>query len=557
MAQITSREELKAWLEGKPTDWAQVIAARAALRVLPYAFASDVRQNWVQDFASSLFRALLISWAARNFPAHDMGRAAYAAANAAYAADAADAAAYAAARAAADAANAAASAAARAAADAANAAADAADAADAAARAAAYAAARAAAYAADAAAYAAAWENINHDCKWLAEEGDPSTASRRLTRVKLWPAGEPEGWSAAWDFATARLRDLDQGYDVWIDWYNRRITGERAAFPIEGDTNRVEDKKILAALADATNEDFWDKGAEYVNATLKEWIEEARARVAPPPQDVDLPEPRPQNPDALVWQSDAENRIGVDAQFGADALDISDEARDRHSEARDEAQRVRALCGKSDAAYEIGELFDRYIESLGETIEAARPGQLVQRGERLRQALASRIADGAASNYGPLPDQVRDGLRGWQSAHNAFVGLDPKLARIDSALYGPDARRIIVPPDEIRAIAKSADEAAILQPGGRNALEETAAIGPVPPDADDRRSRLSSETAKNFGRKVLSVLWFGFKSGTAGYALGHWVLANADWFRTWFADDPATLAVVERILDLLSKLPLA
>jgi hypothetical protein len=271
-------------------------------------------------------------------------------------------------------------------------------------------------------------------------------------------------------------------------------------------------------------------------------------------------EPRPQNPDALVWQSDAENRIGVDALSGVDALDVSDEARDRHHEARDEAQRVRALCGTSDAAYEIGGLLDRYLEAMGETIEGVRPGLFVQRGERLRQALSSRIADGVASNYGPLPDQVRDGLKGWQSAHNGFVGLDAKLARIDSALYGPDARRNIVPPEEIRAVAKSADEAEILQPGGRDALEGAAAIAPTPPDPDDRRSRLSSETAKNFGRKIIERLWpfvAGGLSVDGIYSLAKWAFENRDWFRKLFVDDPTMLSVVERVIDFLSKLPLA
>ena len=45
-------------------------------------------------------------------------------------------------------------------------------------------------------------------------------------------------------------------------------------------------------------------------------------------------------------------------------------------------------------------------------------------------------------------------MRGWQSAHNAFVGLDPALARRDAALFGPDAKRALVGPEDIRAIAR-------------------------------------------------------------------------------------------------------
>ena len=256
MAQITSREDLEEWLKDKPASWAQIIASRAALRVLPYAFGEETPQRWISIYSLALFRATAISWAARNFPARDMGTAARAAEVAASAAT--DAAAYPAATDAADSA----AAAAYVTDDAAN-------------------AASGAGYAADSAAHGSvAWANISHDCNWQTSEGDPALVSRRLTREPLWPAGQPSGWDATWDYAATRLRGLDQGYDVWINWYNSRIQGHDAAFEIGGDIFRTEDKAILARLADATNEDFWDKGAAYVNTTLQSWIDEARERAA-------------------------------------------------------------------------------------------------------------------------------------------------------------------------------------------------------------------------------------------------------------------------------------
>ena len=60
MAQITSREELHVWLKDKPADWAQVIAARAALRVLPSAFVHDGNDSdkWMKASAIAFFRAV-------------------------------------------------------------------------------------------------------------------------------------------------------------------------------------------------------------------------------------------------------------------------------------------------------------------------------------------------------------------------------------------------------------------------------------------------------------------------------------------------------------------
>ena len=235
MVKITSREELEQWLEDKPRDWARVIAARVALRALPYAFDRYVTAGWIAKDSLMLFRATVIAWAARSFPACNMAAAAKAANaastanlpnNAAKVANAANLAVY-------------------------------------------------AANVARAAADASVWTTISHDCNWLESAGD-GDASRRLTQVVLWPAKEVAGWSAAWDSAAKRLRQLDQGYDVWIDWYERRIKGYDEAFDIPGDKDRTEDKAILRRLADATDKDFWGKGATHVNTTLQSWIDEAR-----------------------------------------------------------------------------------------------------------------------------------------------------------------------------------------------------------------------------------------------------------------------------------------
>jgi hypothetical protein len=218
MAQVTSREEYEEWLKNNPFDFAQVIATRNALRRLPYAFAKHVDDEWVADCSFALFRVAAIFWIEYNFPAYDMRKATYfaLAANPTAVSDS----------------------------------------------------------------LAAIWKNVGQDCDWLTSRNDPSSASRGLTRKPLWPASAPEGWAEAHAFAKARLAGLIQGYSVWIDWYDRRIEGHDAAFAIPGDSDRTEDKKILARLADATNEDFWEKGATHVNTTLQSWIDEAREQAA-------------------------------------------------------------------------------------------------------------------------------------------------------------------------------------------------------------------------------------------------------------------------------------
>jgi hypothetical protein len=275
MAQITSRAKLEEWLINKPVEWAQVIAARAALRALPYAFAKEVPQKWIEDYAIVLIRAIFISWTIPNFPTHEVTRN-YIAREINSTISAFRAATYAAALASNS-------------------------------RVAAYVGAGAAVHAATTAARGvfgdllvetvgdaladalateratAVWRSINQDCNRLKKDSNRTAAAESLTCVKLWTAHELSRWGEDWEFAYKRIGALRNGkdgpnqhYQVWIDWYNRRIEGHEAAFDIPGDIDRVYDKTILARLADATDEDFWGKGATYVNTTLQSWIDEAR-----------------------------------------------------------------------------------------------------------------------------------------------------------------------------------------------------------------------------------------------------------------------------------------
>ena len=297
MVKITSATDLEKWLANKPNDWAQALAARSAMRALPYLFTKEQSEDWVTNFALNMPRALFLSWIAGNVPAQQISVAAEAAFKAGRGAKpeshptAGGSAAAAAARyavraiyAASAVANVAKSAEAAASAAAANAVAIKPYYHPGAAAPEELFAATAATVKANTAtrALSAAYLNVSHDCNWLESWTDyaPRAASRRLSRERLWPAGKPTGWSVAWSNAADRLRRLDMGFEVWIDWFDRRIVGRRAAFDIPGDKGRKEDKGIVANLVDATDEDFWNLGAKHVNSTLKAWIDAAQRRAA-------------------------------------------------------------------------------------------------------------------------------------------------------------------------------------------------------------------------------------------------------------------------------------
>ena len=562
MVEIRSRANLRHWLEDKPADWAQLIAARAALRALTYGFGEHLPNNRIANFVIALFRATAISWAARNFPAHDMGMAASTAAaraaaytasrvssTAARAAEAAAYAAYAAYAVSADSAYAASRA-------------------DAARADAAYAASRAAS---SAASRAAVWDSISADCDSLDAASDSVTVARLLTHERLWPRSSPYNWSKNWDNATARLLALDPTYQVWIDWYNRRVKGEDAAFYIPGDTNRTEDKNILIKLADATDEEFWDKGALHVNTTLQRWINEARARVVPPAVNADIP---PQNRNAVSFRSNADGRISIDPT-AAGALRTDADARDRHAEAVREAQALLERCRGSNAGARLTQLLENYLAAAGEAVEDIRASLMVQRGEKLRQEIAALAVPDSLLD--PLADDILVDLKGWQSAHNMAVGLDPVLMALDTATLGPDVKPALISPDELRMLARDADHEGVTEAGVLAVLEEAADLAPAIPDPTDRRTLWSVETGKNLVIEAMSVALnhpvktvvgvaaagvllppISAKVAIGGAVFGAWptakfLIKHREWIESKLGNTPTWKSLFNQLCDRIEK----
>jgi hypothetical protein len=121
---------------------------------------------------------------------------------------------------------------------------------------------------------------LNQDCQFLLDLAPASGASQALVRTSLWHEHTPGDFNYYWQKLSSILINLDVSNAVWVQWFDRRISGARSAFDIPGDIYFIEDKRILVNLA-ATSRNFWEKGAYYVNTTLKGWLDEARLRVSP------------------------------------------------------------------------------------------------------------------------------------------------------------------------------------------------------------------------------------------------------------------------------------
>ncbi len=244
------REEFESWLKGQTQETCVKIAARAALRVFPFAVAFDGKADWQKPLALLTARAILTSVVAGTMPSPEVRAAAEAAR---VAVDAA--------RAAAEIAHAATDvayvlstdiAAARAA-DAAGAGAD---------------AVRAASRADDAVRIALApLVDLAADTLDAALAADTKTDPSRLFETPLWHQPGAPDWLTEALAGRPSLMETPE-FAFWREWYHGFLDGKPLDWELQ---------KEIALIPDAD----WEKGP----ARIAELIEETKAKFPPVPQD--------------------------------------------------------------------------------------------------------------------------------------------------------------------------------------------------------------------------------------------------------------------------------
>lgn len=395
---FNNREQLQGWLRGKPHEWAQAIACRAALRVIPAAFSvldtSSMAEHNRQRLVTACLRATITSNLALSEPVPII--IATAATAAAYAVNAIVA--YV------DNANANAAYATYAAAAAASAFVDADDAAV---------AAHDAAFAADIDA-GNVWRSVSDDAKWLqvSESAPASQQAMRLLFQPLWHGATPSRIVKLWQSFVSSPSAATLGYEPWIRWYEALSSLDGRTPPrflfSEGLTQRIVTQPNR----------WWRRSAEEINADVAAWLREEKAPATPsnkaPEQTLtealDTLPPQQPAPYLFDWRNGRMEVLPPDSlpEDGGIAQDYLDETRDKAS---DLSERLNGRNFDPNIGRKVGKL----LEALTERVADLRPAIVDSRTisvERLASALdnpqdAAELPSDVLADLGDLADTAR------------------------------------------------------------------------------------------------------------------------------------------------------
>ena len=107
---------------------------------------------------------------------------------------------------------------------------------------------------------------FNADRAWV-DNKPKSMPITEIYRQPLWPkANIPQKMTTEWQALKSTLLNLDENWQVWVDWYEDRLAGK----PLN--------QELELAVANLDPEKYWNKGAAVTNAKIQELIEEHTAK---------------------------------------------------------------------------------------------------------------------------------------------------------------------------------------------------------------------------------------------------------------------------------------
>lgn len=242
------------------------------------------------------------------------------------------------------------------------------------------------------------WEAINYDVNHFTL----GFSCVQLASLRLWPEGRSRLNAASWRSLTSRL-PKNSGWDVWIDWYGRRLRGvvER------------EDYELVFASVPV---DVWEGGVAAVNAWIKMELAKLEAiQSEPPPIPVPVPGPH----------------VEIDLETGAivpartESIDAAgnhvSKLKTLHPQIRQLSSALLDVLNRSNEQPELRDAVARYRELVDQRLEEIDFDRLWGEGVFLEEAAAAaerRITDPMRE---PLGDTCLAYLNTLNRVHGPFI----------------------------------------------------------------------------------------------------------------------------------------
>lgn len=534
-ADIEDRDSFDRWALNKPREWLLTVASRAALRTLPIALDSRRYRAGIsrQRLASSIFRLVAISWGAVKCPIYETATAIRAIEDARLldSTDSTRADTISALR------------------SINSAAATAADGGYSVTSSVLSSVAAAGAISGDAKAGQAIWAEIRADSFDLENTFDHI----QVLSKPLWRTKPPQWFSDQWIESKDELNKLGS-YTLWIDWYNRRLDGQKFTFPVKDEYAEAEINRRLFSQSHS----WWLRPPQMINTDIASWISEL-SDIQSDPTDAQLE----QSPLALNFILSAEWFLDLSPAITPDSFEDNEDSKDRHAETLIEAEAaLRVSAHGLTQATDLAPPISSYIDALGTNVSEIRPSLLVLRGNKLRRILEQRQDE--MSLAAPLSQDQTDTLSSWLDAHNLLVSLDPYLSRIEQGLANPENSTATIKRFEAKVLIQTLQTEHITSLDAANALDDAVDNIPVNADSNDRRWHFATEslsnliraagkiikTAKNLATKLLKAgqtAWGGIKTAQS---IITWSQENMTLLNTVFDRIPWVIRILQWISNI-------
>jgi hypothetical protein len=474
-------DALEAWLRTQPHEVSVIIAARAALRVLPLV-ATELPTKDAGRFAaliSAVFRATALARVAAEYPtrANELRAAAAATDTARSVTVYVDAAGRA---------SLVATSAAHTAVHAAYAARD--DRVSSYASHASHAVARAA-YTVTGRSFAAIWTAVSEDAAFFEWRGGVAELADR----RLWPGRTPSWAAELWAKLKAALPSGDD-WDVWTRWYEDRLKGA---------LSRGEGYELIFATVPI---EVWDEGPEAANRWIKEHL-------PPEPKTSEASSENGQETELLKQKAApfafrvVNGKIDVAPE---DAVSIDEQvARDFHAEAKRKAAELKERLARAQADRRLQESLARLEQFLGQNVEDIRPGLILSALRSLESDHRAYDTEEGRKEHAPdllaMLDDLAGSVRDLAAAYPKTREIIANQFALDLEERPASLEKLEATSDKLAAAAEKHPE--VVAPAAAKALREPGKAISQSRTLKDRAGQLALRLLSdaNFLRAIASL----------------------------------------------------